>query len=191
VAKSAARLAAEAAFGNPPAPQAPPRAVQIVVRRSRTPSQVVQSAASADLDPPVEAAVKRGRVFLVGGAHAPPSGEATSPLAPPPKADPKPKGDVASNASRPSRPRRSAVDKARPGPLLQVSQAPRVQPPEAAPKPLGSDLLMAALAPVTPVLEFVARAQAFVVSDANIEIEWLRVSLRVAACQAELQARLR
>lgn len=187
--QNAARLAAEAAFSNPPVAAQPARPVQIIVRRSRTSSLVAQPAKATHQVPVVETAVKRSRVFRVGTTSTPPADEAMPPDARPVSA-PTPNVTSMAKAATASKSRDPGADK-RPGPVLRVFQTRLDQPAEVPSNPQRSGSLIAALAPVAPVLELIARAQTFTVIDPTLEVEWLRLSLRLAALHAELQAELR
>lgn len=84
--------------------------------------------------------------------------------------------------------RRIAADK-RPGPVLHVILAPPEREREAeAPQP-RLDLLLGELERVTPVLEFIARAQPFSLVDERLAREWLRLSRRVDKLHEQIRAR--
>lgn len=187
--QSAARLAAEAAFANLPVVAQPAHPVQIIMRRSRTSSLVAQPAEATRDVPIIETAVKRARVFRVGTASTQSSDEAVPSDALPASA-PTPNVTSMAKAATASKSRHPGADK-RPGPVLRVFQTRFDQPAEVPSKPQLSASLIAALAPVAPVLELIARAQTFTVINPTLEVEWLRLSLRLAALHAELQAALR
>ncbi len=187
--QNAARLAAEAAFSNPPVAAQPARPVQIIVRRSWTSSLVAQPAEATHQIPVIETAVKRARVFRVGTASTQPP-DAAMPSVARTVSAPTPNVTSMAKAATASKSRDPGADK-RPGPVLRVFQTRLDQPAEVPSNPQRSGSLIAALAPVAPVLELIARAQTFTVIDPTLEVEWLRLSLRLAALHAELQATLR
>jgi hypothetical protein len=53
------------------------------------------------------------------------------------------------------------------------------------------DLLLGELERVTPVLEFIARAQTFSLVDERIAREWLRLSRKVDKLHEQIRARVR
>jgi hypothetical protein len=199
---SAARLAAEAAFG--PAPfataQPPSLLAQVTVRRARgTPmapvaapaamaedganvfnsasNSATNSATNPATNPATDSAAdsaitKSPRVFRIEAAPAPDTLAPDSLVL-----------QAASNGhdgaahQRLSGPRRAASDK-RPGPVLHVVHAlpPRHEPPA---QPLRLDALSILLARVDPVLTEIKRAQAFQFVDDSLGGEWQRLA-RVA-----------
>jgi hypothetical protein len=74
--------------------------------------------------------------------------------------------------------------------VVQVIAARPGQAPQLASNALRASDLIAALAPVTPVLELIALAQAFTLADARMDEKWLRLSRRLQACQAQLRSQL-
>ena len=99
-------------------------------------------------------------------------------------------GSLAAQTPANSNARRIATDK-RPGPVLHVIHAPpeRTRTAEA-PQPRLA-LLIGELERVTPVLEIIARAQAFSLVDERIEREWLRLSRKVDKLHAQIRAQVR
>lgn len=187
--KSAARLSAESAFADPTAAATPPHPVQIIVRRARTTLSVGQPVAtrgpSAEIAPPA----KLARVFLVRPAPGQPLVEAAPSAVPLPAADSRATGSATPKGRPPSRSRHTDAAK-QPGPLVQVIAARAEQAPQVASNSLRASDLIVALAPVTPVLELIALAQAFTLADARMDEKWLRLSRRLQACQAQLRSQL-
>ncbi len=174
---SAARLAAEAAFGPAPllaeAPQ--PIQAQVVVRRGRAAALTPAAAAvdEAGVDPSAPFAAKGPRVFRVEAA-AMPVAMLTEPVPSPVAANSS--GSAAALAPK-GRLRRATADQ-RPGPVLHVVHTlpPR---PAASPPLLPVGALAARLALVEPVLAEIRRAQALLFVDHSQAGEWQRLG-RVA-----------
>lgn len=180
---SAARLAAEAAFAPPQARSAPSNEPLVIVKRARVlaqagPSLVAQTAGPARQAEAIEDRDKPPRVFRV---HKP-----SDPTECPP-ADP----------GQPARRRRRKPPEQRPGAVvLRVVQTPADAPSTRAADPQGADrpdrwpryATIEALAAVGPVLDAIARAQAFQFIDERYALEWERLSRKAERLREDLQS---
>lgn len=188
--KSAARLAAEAVFELPEQalPQVNP--TQVVVRRARVFARAVapaspDSAASAEDAANAVLKLDGPRVFRVDTpADTRASGaqqNGANPIGPAP-------------AERVARNKRIAVDK-RPGPMLQVYQAPPTHRLDAEVSPgsaqtLRPQALLEELACLEPVFESIRRAQSFSLVDRRLALEWQRLARHADAIQKQIDDQL-
>ncbi len=168
---SAARLAAEAAFGAPPFQPTPASQAQITVRRARY--GVVAQQPVADAVAVAELTGKGPRVFRVEPAFA----VATT-------------AAVATASAAPTRRRRSSPDK-QPGQVVHVVHLQPARPEAPAPAAPLADSLVAALARVAPVLESIQRAQSFHFIDDRFDPAWRRLSKQAEELLNEVKAIVR
>jgi hypothetical protein len=184
--KSAARLAAEAAFA---APQVQPLA-QVTVRRTRSASVAVEPPPEASDSLTIEPTARSARVFRVEAAPISPSVEAGLATLPPPTEGSTYSGTLPAHATEPPRERRIATYK-RPGPVLHVVHAPPERQRESEVLQRQLELLTSGLDRVKPVLETIARAQAFSLVDERFAREWMRLSKKVDRLRAQIRAQVR
>lgn len=172
--KSAARLAAEAAFALPETSAWPQQPAQVSVRRARFASLVQPPSPEGEDGPTTELAIKGSRVFRVEAEAAAPVVNTLDPALPP--------------APSPAHPteRRIASDK-RPGPVSHVVHALPERQPEAATLQRRLGLLWGDLQGVMPDLGLIAHAQAFSLVDEHLTDEWLHLSEQVDALHAQIQ----
>ena len=188
--KSAARLAAESAFVAPQVRSLPQPLALIIVRRTRSASLLVKPTPEASDSPTSELTAKGPRVFRVEAPPTPRSAEASFAALPPPTETSRHSGSLPAQTPANPNARRIATDK-RPGPVLHVVHVPPERKREAeAPQP-RLDLLIGELERVTPVLEVIARAQAFSLVDERIARELLRLSRKLDALHAQIRAQMR
>ena len=188
--KSAARLAAEAAFAAPQVRSLVQPVAQVTVRRTRSASMAVEPPPEASDGPTIEPTAKGARVFRVEVAPLSPSVEAGLATLPPPTEGSTHSGSMPAQAPAIRRPRCIATDK-RPGPVLHVIQAPSERKREAEVPQHRLDLLTGKLDRATPVLETINRAQAFSLFDERFGREWTRLSQKVDRLHGEIRAQVR
>ena len=186
---SAARLAAEAAFAGPRSPVSEPVRALVTVRRARL--ALPPQAAAAGAAEPAAPAAKVQRVFRIDAPREPPpQGPLPGPSAAEPVAAATPRAaEAAAPAPPPAvvRRRRRADPDKRPGPVLHVVVD--LPPPPAAPAaPLQAAQLMEALDALDPLLQDIARAQAWRFDGSAFQAEWQRLSQQLDALRAELHA---
>jgi hypothetical protein len=177
---SAARLAAEAAFGDRPQRTAPPNPALVIVRRARLAVDAGTAAASDDTRPatqpqPVD---KSPRVFRVDAAPSPKPPDL-------PALDLVPPALTGQAVAAGARPRRTAAHK-RPGPVLHVVHTLPARRPEVEAPATDLAALAAALDRVGLVLADIGRAQSFRVIDDHRSASWQQLSLQADAIRAEL-----
>lgn len=187
VTRSAARLAAEAAFA---APQvvvlAQQPAAKVMVRRTRSASLAAEPPPEPTHGAAIELTPKSARVFRVEAAPKAPSVEACSASSPPQAEESTLSAGSLVKAPAIPKPRRIGTDK-RPGPVLHVvAPSEPTRPVEVRPPRL--DWLAGELGRVTPVLEGIARAQAFTLVDERCAREWMRLSRKVDRLLAQIRA---
>lgn len=188
--RSAARLAAEAAFAAPQVRSLPQTSAQVIVRRTRSASLAGKPKPEAGDGPTIETAARGARVFRVEAAPTSRSARAGIAVEPSPTEASTHSSSLPVHAPASPNGRRIAADK-RPGPVSHVILAPSEREREAeAPQP-RLDLLLGELERVTPVLEFIARAQAFSLVNERIAREWLRLSRKVDKLHEQIRARVR
>ncbi len=188
--RSAARLAAEAAFAAPQVRSLAQPSAQVIVRRTRSASLAVEPTPEASHRPTIELTAKSARVFRVEAAPTSQSVEPGSATLPPKTEGSTRSGSLPAQARAIPHPRRIGTDK-RPGPVLHVVPAPSEPRREAeVPQPRLA-LLTAELDRVTPVLETIARAQAFSLVDERFAREWMRLSRKVERLHAQIRAQVR
>ena len=188
--KRAARLAAEAVFAAPQVRSLVQPLAQVTVRRTRSASVAVEPPPEASDSPTIEPTARCPRVFKVEAAPISPSVEAGLATLPPPTERSTHSDSLPAEAPAIRRPRRIATDK-RPGPVLHVIQAPPERKLEAEVPQPRLDFLTGKLDRVTPVLETIARAQAFSLFDERFAREWLRLSQKVDRLHAQIRAQVR
>lgn len=189
--KSAARLAAEAAFALPQVYPLPQQPAQVSVRRNRSAGLAVAPVTEGNLELNTEQPAKSSRVFRIEAAPMPQS-IAASFAASSTTTEASTHNDVLA-AQTPEQPnsRRIASDKL-PRPVMHfIHTMPDLQPerqPDAdKPQPrLGA--LIAKLQGVTPDLEMIARAQTFSLVDRRLTREWLRLSRQIDELHAKILA---
>ena len=196
--RSAARLAAEAAFALPRISSLPVQPTQVSVRRSRSAGLAVKPTPIPAPTPvgnggsDFELTVKGARVFRVEAVPTPQPVEATCAGVPLPNETSKHQGNLPDQVHANSR--RIASDK-RPRPVLHLIHAlpellPERQTEAEAPQPrLG--LLIGELQRVTPALEMIARAQAFSLVDERMAREWQRLSRQLDELHAKILTQIR
>lgn len=189
-AKSAARMAAEAAFEAPQVRSLAQPSPQVISRRTRSAIPAGEPAPEPCDSPTSERMAKSARVFRVEPAPTAQSVEIGSAILPP-KSEGSPLSDsLPALAPVISHRRRIGTDK-RPGPVLHVIHAPYEPKRAAEASPLRLDWLAGELDRVTPVLQAIARAQAFSLADARFAREWNRLSRKVDRLHAQVRAQLR
>jgi len=191
--KSAAWLAAEAAFPVSQRPLPPASQPLVVVRRARGLLDTPGFTESERTETPRIDVVGRGsRVFRIETALiADPSEPAKSPL---PSAAPADPVDTLEAAPRVSRGQRIAVDR-RPGPVQQVFQAPPTRRAEAdvaggsltAGQDCRPEVLAQELAGLDAVFDSIRRAQAVGPIDDAFAAEWQRLSRRADEIQRSIK----
>jgi hypothetical protein len=181
--RSAARLAAEAAFTEPQVQKLLLQPTQVIVRRSRSASPGIKSIPGDTVAGDIEPAVKSARVFRVASSPLSQISEAAcadraSMLV----------GDAPVQAHGSPRSRRRADDR-RPGPVLHVVHA---LPGRPAAEPAGPrlDYLIEELAKVGPILESIQYAQAFEIRDIGSAAAWEQMSKTAERLRADLLALL-
>ncbi len=187
--KSAARLAAEAAFSAPQLGPLPAPSAQVTVRRTRSARLDGEPTPRAINGPTLELTAKAARVFRVEAAASSQAVEAGLAALSPTTKGSTHGASLPAQAPAIPHPRRIANDK-RPGPVLHVIHASPdrkrdVQAPQA-----RLDFLTSELARVTPVLETIAQAQAFNLVDERFAREWLRLSRKVDKLHAQIRAQV-
>lgn len=197
--KSAARLAAEAVFALPERELSPADAPQVVVRKARVvaaaapmpmPIPMPQSPASAPpkaevprvfrVDTPIDAQAALARARFAQPAGAVPAAAVDAPA-----------------FERIARNKRIAVDK-RPGPMVQLFQAPPtarsealVAPESAAEPQFQAQELLAQLAQLEPVFESIRHAQSLRLVDDQSARAWQRLSLQAETIRKQIDDALR
>jgi hypothetical protein len=188
--KSAARLAAEAAFAAPQVRSLAQPLAQVTVRRTRSASVAVEPPLEASDSPTIEPTARGARVFRVEAAPISPSVEAGLATLPPPTEGSTHSDSLPAEAPAIRRPRRIATDK-RPGPVSHVVHAPPKRQRESEVLQRQLDLLTSGLDRVKPVLETIARAQAFSLVDERFVREWMRLSQKLDRLRAQIRAQVR
>jgi hypothetical protein len=188
--KSAARLAAEAAFAPPRLSPLPQPAGQVIVRRTRSTSLVAEPAPEDAAGSANEQRTKGSRVFRVESEPTSKSAEkAAEGLSAAAAALPH-GANVAGPPPAPLNSHRIASNK-RPGPVMHVICALPDRPPEAEPQQPQLSQLILDLQRVTPVLELIARAQTFSLVDERLVREWRRLSRQADDIHTSILAQLR
>ena len=187
--KSAARLAAEAAFAAPQVRSLVQPLAQVTVRRTRSASVAVEPPPEASDSPTIEPTARGPRVFKVEAAPISPSVEAGLATLPPPTEGSTHSDSLPAHAPATPSERRIATDK-RPGPVLHVVHAPPKRQRESEVLQRQLELLTSGLDRVKPVLETIARAQAFSLVDERFAREWMRLSQKVDRLRAQIRAQV-
>lgn len=129
-------------------------------------------------------------MFRVEAAPISPSVEAGLATLPPPTEGSTHSGTLPAHAPATPRERRIATDK-RPGPVSHVVHAPPKRQRESEVLQRQLDLLTSGLDRVKPVLETIARAQAFSLVDERFVREWMRLSQKLDRLRAQIRAQVR
>lgn len=188
---SAARLAAEAAFGAPLQVRPPVLQAQVTVRKARPldPSDEPGTAESspASTEGATEPSTKAPRIFRVDAVRL--ADPADTPAAEAARSSPAPADNDPPAASVAPRRRRVSPDK-RPGPVLHVVQAvPVRKEPQADPLELAGG--RAASSRGTPGPATMTNPPAPVFINQRFAAEWQSLSRRVDDLHRQLKARLR
>jgi hypothetical protein len=187
--KSAARLAAEAAFVPAQFHTPQPTQAQVVVKRTRTAAPVEPAQAKFE-NPLVTQATGQGpRVFRVQAAatHLPSQS--------PPAVDPNPRLSASlphgnhSTAQPATRSRRTALDK-KPGLVLHVVHSIPQRPDPENEQPQWR-VWAAELGRIGTVLDDIKRAQSLTFIDDSFATEWRRLSRVANALRLEMKTQLR
>lgn len=180
---SAARLAAEQAFSPPPPHGTPTSEPLVVVKRARLRVPVLPAQAAQEAGAPEGGAEAKGpRIFRVesqAGVQAADAADATAA-----STLPLPAAGVPATSRR----QRASAAQRRPGPVLQVFQAP-AQPPAATHGGESADLRQA-LAEVEAVFDAIRRARAFQLRDVECEAAWRDLSAAADQVQRQMRAQL-
>ena len=189
--KSAARLAAEAAFAPPQVYPVPTSQAQVSVRRSRSTCLAAAPVPESQLESSTQQLTKSSRVFRVQAEPTPHSTAPSLAATTPTTEGPTHNDSLAAKGSGQTSSSRIGSDR-RPGPGRQVFHAalesqPERQPEVQKPQPRPG-VLIAALQGVAPDLEMIAQALEFSLVDERVARQWLRLSRQLDELHEKIRA---